>query len=103
MDRIESKLDKLDERMDKLDNTLAEISISLVKLQAIDERNTSSLEEHIRRTELLEQHQDEQMTILEEKLKPVSDLIVTAKVIVKVCGGLSVILGLMFAIYKLGE
>ena len=103
MDRIESKLDKLDERLDRFENTLAEISISLVKLQAIDERNTSSLEEHIRRTNLLEQHQDNQMLVLEQKMKPLSDLVTTVQTVVKICGGLAVVIGLIAAVYKLNN
>lgn len=41
IDRLHGKLDKLDDRLDSVDKTLV--------------RNTVSLEDHIRRTELLEQ------------------------------------------------
>lgn len=41
LNRIIDKLDKLDERLDAVDTTLV--------------RNTASLEEHVRRTNLLEQ------------------------------------------------
>ena len=40
IDRIESKIDKIVERVSEIDKTL--------------ERNTASLEDHIRRTEILE-------------------------------------------------
>ena len=46
-DRLESKLDKLDERLDKIDIHLGKVDITM-------SRNTDSLEEHMKRTELLE-------------------------------------------------
>lgn len=47
--RIEDKIDKLDSRVDNIDVSLAKISITL-------DKNTDSLNEHIKRTNLLEEY-----------------------------------------------
>lgn len=47
VNKIDGKLDKLDDRMDKLENSYARMEVTL-------EVNTASLQEHMRRTDILE-------------------------------------------------
>ncbi len=70
LDSIISKLDRLDERLDSVDKTLV--------------KQESSLAEHIRRTELLE-----------EDLKPVKRHIAHVEGAFKLVGALSLVAGLL--------
>lgn len=73
--RIVDKLDKLDGRLDSVDKTLIV--------------NTASLEEHVRRTALLE-----------EQMIPVKRHIAMFEGVLKVVGGLSVIASLLVSVLK---
>ena len=73
---IDAKVDKLDERLDDVDKTLI--------------RQHASLEEHIRRTDLLE-----------KKLEPVEDHVKQVQGGVKLIGFLSLGLGVVVTIMKL--
>lgn len=75
MDRVLDKLDKMDEKIDGIDKTLV--------------RNTASLEEHMRRTELLE-----------AAIKPVQEHVVMVKGVGKAIGYLGVLVGMAIGIIK---
>lgn len=79
-DKIESKLDKLDERLDTLSGTLI--------------KNTESLQEHMRRTDLLE-----------EKLVPVEEHVSFMKNGFKAvgwfCGAIAGVAGFLYILKSL--
>ena len=77
IDRVLDKLDSIDIRLNDIDKTLV--------------RNTVSLEDHMRRTELLEQSQ----TKLEDKIRPLINVHITAVMIAKVLGVIGVIAGIV--------
>lgn len=74
--RLEDKLDKLDERLDNIDKTMI--------------RNTVSLEDHIRRTE-----------ILEEKIDPIEKQISQVQGALKFTGIVALIAGLIASLAKI--
>lgn len=76
LSRIEDKLDKVVESISRIDVTLAAQHVSL--------------EEHIRRT-----------NILEDEVKPIKDHVNVMKALVKVVGILSAILGLALTVKSL--
>lgn len=77
MDRVLDKLDKIDDRLGIMDVTLV--------------RNTASLEEHIRRTNLLEQAQKE----LKDSVKPLIKVHTVVYGICKIIAGAAVLGGLI--------
>lgn len=74
--RIEDKIDKITDKVHDIDKTL--------------ERNTSSLEEHMKRTELLE-----------KKLEPVETHVSMMNGALKAAGVVGLILGILVAAVKL--
>lgn len=56
-----------DNKLDKIANDVQEIKLSLVKMDMTLERNTDSLENHIKRTDLLES----KVEVLKEQVTPV--------------------------------
>ena len=91
-------------RFDKLEAKIDGISEDIVEIKLIMARNTSSLEEHMRRSDLNE----EAVRILKSELKPVEDhvkkvegvtsfLLITAKVL----GGIAAGISILAAIYTL--
>lgn len=75
-DRILKKLDDMDDKINNIDKTLV--------------RNTASLDEHIRRTELLE-----------EAIKPVQEHVSMMKGAAKLIGYISLIVGIAVALAKI--
>lgn len=75
-------LERIFDKIDKISEDIYEINISLAK-------NTISLEEHIRRTNLLE-----------EEIKPVKAHVNLVESIFKIIGFLSIISGIVVAIYE---
>jgi uncharacterized protein YdcH (DUF465 family) len=76
--KVDTKFDRVEERLDSLDQTMT--------------RNTSSLQEHMRRTELLEKAQEE--------MKPIKTVYTVAWGLVKVVGAIGVLLGLVASVLK---
>lgn len=76
-------LDKIFEKIDKIDDRLNNIDVSLV-------RQTVSLEEHIRRTNLLE-----------EEIKPVKRHVLMVEAIFKIIGVLSVCISVFVKLYEI--
>lgn len=79
----ESKLNKIEEKVDVIVEKLHNIDKTL-------ERNTASLEMHIKRTDLLE-----------AKLKPVEDHVAALNGGLKALGVISLIVGIFAAIFKI--
>lgn len=76
LDKIESKVDVIVERIHAIDKTL--------------ERNTASLELHIKRTDLLEQ-----------KLKPVEDHVAAINGFMKFIGFIGIVAGIVASLVKI--
>lgn len=76
-------MDKLHEKIDKIHDRLGAIDITLA-------RNTDSLVEHVRRTELLE-----------DSLKPIQKHVSHAEGALKLVGFLSILAGITLAIFKI--
>ena len=74
MIKVNSKLESLDERSDRVD-------VTLVKQQAI-------LDEHVRRTNLLEKKVEEEKKTLEETLGPIKEKTVEFSLLLKILLGL---------------
>lgn len=80
----------MDGRLNKIEEKL---EVVVEKIHAIDktmERNTASLEEHVKRTNLLE-----------EKLTPVEDHVKAVNAVLKFIGALSILAGLFLTIRQL--
>ena len=75
-ERVFKQLDRIEERLDRIDVTLA--------------RNTASLEEHMRRTALLEQ-----------EVKPIKAHVAMVNGVFKFLGAISLILGIIAGAAKL--
>lgn len=80
LERLEGKLDKQQEHIHEIDKTLV--------------RNTASLEEHMKRTEMNE----EAIELLREELKPVRTHVNHIEGGIKLIGLVSLILGVVAAI-----
>lgn len=80
LERLEGKLDKQQEHIHEIDKTLV--------------RNTASLEEHMKRTEMNE----EAIELLREELKPVRTHVNHVEGGIKLIGLVSLILGVVAAI-----
>ena len=78
--RIEDRFDKLDTVLDKIDDRLNSIDITLAK-------QSTSLQEHIRRTELAE----ENIELLRTEIKPLSQHVVTINSLAKIISVLAAI------------
>ena len=83
LDRLEAKFDKIEEKIDLVENHLDSINVTLV-------RNTSSLEEHIRRTELLE-----------KKLEPIEIHVTQMQGAFKFIGVVAVVAGLVLTLMQI--
>jgi uncharacterized protein (UPF0335 family) len=82
LERIVQQLDRLDERQDRMDRTLI--------------RQESSLDQHIRRTELAE----EAIELLRQEIKPVKKSYDGFAFILKLLGTCTTVLGLYILIKK---
>lgn len=76
MERLFNKIDKIDDRLNNIDTSLV--------------RQTVSLEEHVRRTNLLE-----------SEIKPIKKHVFLIEATFKLIGLASVVLGIMAAIYEI--
>ncbi len=83
LDRIEKKVDKLDERLDSSEKVA-------IKQEA-------NLEAHMKRSDLLEQSQDE----LKDAVKPILKIYTIAWGICKITLGVGVVVGVLSGIAKL--
>ena len=87
----DKRLDRIEHKKDSLYELNVEQSNILVRHEILHERNTESIVEHVRRTNLLEQQ-------MEEALKPIEWARMTAKIIawtIPVVGG---VVGLYYAL-----
>lgn len=84
-DRRIDRLDRIEERLLSIDRTLAV--------------NTTSLQDHIRRTELLEKGMD----VLVSELKPVQRHVTQVETVLKVLGAIAAIIGTLAAVAKILE
>jgi uncharacterized protein YdcH (DUF465 family) len=75
-DRIFDKIEKIDDRLNNIDTSLV--------------RQTVSLEEHIRRTNLLE-----------NEIKPVKRHVIMVESVFKFIGAISVVIGTAAALYEI--
>lgn len=85
VNKIDGKLDKLDDRMDKLENSYARMEVTL-------EVNTASLQEHMKRSDLLEK----QINLVDRK---VSEAETGLKTVVKVGVLLSVLVSAAWSVF----
>ncbi len=76
-------LDRLFEKIEKIDDRLSNIDLSLV-------RNTISLEEHVKRT-----------NILEEEIRPIKKHVLMVEAIFKLIGVLSVCISVFVKLYEI--
>lgn len=92
LNNIEAKLDKIDERLDKVEQVLI--------------RNTTVMEEHHRRSTLLEAHVDKIESRFYKELGPIKDHIDMVsygfKGIMWVFAGVAAISGLILTVKQLG-
>jgi chromosome segregation ATPase len=83
-------LEKLDEKLDKVEERLNNIDITLAK-------NTQSLDEHIRRTELAE----EAIVIIKDELKPIQKHVTQVHTILQAIGFISILVSIVAGIVKI--
>jgi len=83
--------DNLDQKLTRIEERVGSIDVSLVSIAKDLERNTDSLQEHMRRTDLLE-------TGLQEALLPIKWLRTSSKVILI----LGAIFGILHVLSELG-
>lgn len=99
---MDKRLDKLESKIDRLLDNSAEQGATLARHEALHERNTASLEEHVRRTDLLEvrleQHAEAQGKRLDEALLPIK----AAKFLLAMAAGVATIAGAAKLLLKLG-
>jgi hypothetical protein len=82
-------LEKLDEKLDKVEERLGSIDITLAK-------NTQSLDEHIRRTELAE----EAIGFIKDELKPIQKHVTQVHTILQAIGFIAVVVSILAGIVK---
>ena len=85
-------LEKLDEKMDQVQERLGEIDVTLAK-------NTASLEEHIRRTELAE----EAIAVIKDELKPIQKHVTQVHTVFQVIGFVAVAVSIAAGVVKVLE
>jgi chromosome segregation ATPase len=85
-------LEKLDEKMDKVEEKLGSIDVTLAK-------NTSSLDEHIRRTELAE----EAISIIKNEMAPIQKHVTQVHTIFQAIGFVSVVVSIAAGVVKVAE
>jgi chromosome segregation ATPase len=83
-------LEKLDEKLDKVEERLSAIDITLAK-------NTQSLDEHIRRTELAE----EAIIIIKDELKPIQKHVTQVHTVLQAIGFISILVSIVVGIVKI--
>ena len=83
-------LEKLDEKLDKVEERLGSIDVTLAK-------NTQSLDEHIRRTELAE----EAIGLIKEELKPIQKHVTQVHTILQAIGFVSLVVSIAAGIVKI--
>jgi hypothetical protein len=86
---LKEAIDKLDVKVDRLDQRLDE-------MKELHMKNTSSLDEHILRTEINE----ENIALLREEIKPIQNHVIMIHGVLKVIGTLSTILGIIVGAVK---
>ncbi len=82
-DKLEAKLNKVEDRLDTMDKTMI--------------KQESNLEAHMRRSDLLENSQND----LKEAVKPLLKVYVVAWGITKIVSGLGLVVGILVGISKL--
>lgn len=90
LENIESKLEKIESKQDKILDEIIENKI-------INTRNTASLEEHIKRTNMLQ----EELNVLKEELKPVEKHVAMVSGALKLLGVISLLASLTVAIFNI--
>ena len=99
----DSKLDLIYDLVRSLDQKQDQQSERLIRLELNVERNTQDLSEHIegvKQTRILIAQNDEQMDERVKKLEHPKDLVILA---VKMCGGIGVIISLVYGVLKIIE
>ncbi len=86
---LEGLFTKIIEKLDYQSKEISDIKVDVAK-------NTVSLEDHIKRTELLE----ENMQGIRQELKPVQKHVEAVNTILKLIGFISVLSGTIIAIYE---
>lgn len=96
-ERLELKLDFIKEqleehtknisgRLDKVDVSFGKMDDRLDKIDTVSSSNTAILEEHMRRTDLLEKRIEQARRELDDKLAPVQAHVNQMKVFLKIAG-----------------
>lgn len=86
------KLDKLDDKIDKIEDKMSEQSVVLGKQEITLSLNTESLQEHIRRTNILE----EKVALVEHHVTRVETI---GKTIGKIAAVLSIVVSAIWTIF----
>lgn len=85
LDKLETKFDRMGGRLDSMDHTLI--------------RNTASLEEHVRRTELAENSIND----IRQDLKPIKKHVAVMEGMLKAFGILATAVSIAIGIFKIAE
>lgn len=91
---IRARLDRIDDNYDRLTGHIASIDITLAKQSVL-------LEEHIRRTNLLEDRLEGEIIKQAEALSPIQKHVAGVGFLIKFLGILSTAVGAAVGIYKL--
>lgn len=89
IDKVLEKLDKIDERVDRIDVTMAKQEVVL--------------EEHVRRTNILQDRVEKHEAKIEEDLKPIKKHVVMVNAIVKILVAVAGLAGLALTLKQLLE
>lgn len=87
---IENQIEKLDEKVDKLDEKIQDIGVVLT-------RNTSSLEEHMRRSLANE----EAIQLMRQQIKPIESHVASVHTVLKIFGFLGLLASLGAGLVKI--
>jgi uncharacterized protein Yka (UPF0111/DUF47 family) len=88
-------LDRIEQKLDKVLDKLAEHGEMLAAHGVLHQKNAEELEKHIKRTDLLEQHMDQEHKDMKNNLETALLPIKSFRLLVKIALGLMAIAGLV--------
>ena len=96
---MDHRLQNIEDRLGKIEDKQDQILNEMVNNRIINERNTSSLEEHIKRTNLLQEELDE----IRKEMKPVEKHVMMVSAGLKLLGLISLLASLTLAIVNINK
>lgn len=96
---MDKRLQNIEGRLDRIESKQDQILDEMINNRIINERNTTSLEQHILRTNLLQ----EELEIIRAEMKPIEKHITLVTAGLKLLGLISLIASLTLAIVNISK